>query len=142
MIARIRHLLTMLFAAGYLAQTLVLGVVHIHSGDGSKCDGQVNGCLAVEEWSEHDHPHAGCHGSHDHSPADSRDDTEPRRLPAHDHENCSICRHLVERPISADSVRPPLVGEAIEPIEPALPIFYRIALPQIHFSRGPPAQSC
>jgi hypothetical protein len=27
-------------------------------------------------------------------------------------------------------------------IEPTRPVFYQIALPKVHFSRGPPARSC
>lgn len=142
MIARVRLLLTMLFAAGYLAQALVLGVIHLHTGDDSNCDGQTNGCLATEEWSPCEHSHGGCHGSHECLPSDSRDDHGHRRSPAHNHENCSICHHLVAQSISTESVRSPLVGEAVELVESARPIFHQVAQPRIHFSRGPPAQCC
>ena len=140
--SRLRLLLTILFAAGYLAQSLVLGVVHLHTGERSQCDGQISDCVAVETRSGHNHSHGGCHESHDQSPTDGRDDTGSGRSPDHDHENCSICRHLVEKTISAESVCPPLAGETVEPIKVTLPIFYRVALPRTHFSRGPPAQCC
>ena len=143
MITRLRPFLTILFAAGYLCQSLVLGVIHLHMSDGSWCDGQISGCVAVETQP---HSHGGCHGTHDQSSADNgqspADDRDSGRRPAHDHENCSICQHLVEKTLSAESVCLPLTGEAVEPIETALPISYPVPLPRTHFSRGPPAQCC
>jgi hypothetical protein len=146
MITRLRLFLTMLFAAGYLCQSLVLGVIHLHMSDGSRCDGQISGCAAVETQAP---SHRSCHGSHNQCPSDNgqcpsddRSDGGSGRRPAHDHENCSICHHLVEKTLSAEAVCPPRTGEAVEPIETALPIFYPAPLPRTQFSRGPPAQSC
>ena len=142
MTSKLRPLLTALFAAGYLAQSLVLGVVHIHTGQQSQCDGQVGNCAASRVRVTHDHVHGHCHGSHEQAPAHGHDDSRSRQTPDHDHENCSICRHLVEKPLSAESVGPLLVSEIVEPIEVTAPIFYWVALTRTHFSRGPPAQCC
>ena len=141
MFLKLRPLLTTLFAAGYLAQVIFLGVAHHHTVDrcahGSQCSVDLQG-----RSSEHEHPHGACEEPRCHSPIEQQGGSKPTRKPAHNEENCSVCHFLAASSATAESVSLQQVGEIVDSIEFTPPVFYAVSLTQIHLPRGPPTRSC
>ena len=148
MTKRLRGFCSIALAAGYLLQTLVLGVGHFHADQTAVGHGLHDSDVAISDARlphlSQDHPGCcGTHGQpeHDQEGSSQRSHSCPT-APGHDSDDCSVCRHLLAKPVLVDSVGLPQICGSIESVEPALPVFYGLTWTLLHLSRGPPAETC
>ena len=144
-----RQTLTFLFAASFLAQTTLMGVLHVHFGHDCATHSHTSAEPADSKatcWRLPEDQHGVCcpcgtghvstHGQHE------GDDSKREPPTPHDHDNCSICQVLAQRLIAVEYVIVPEVGERLELVNVSPAVCYTASPQLLRYSRGPPAGTC
>jgi len=122
-------LFAVLFSTAYLVANMFVGPTHRH------CD---QGCA-------HSDIHSDCHDGHEHGCPGEEIETasaHPHSLPlapAHDEDDCLVCRYLAKPPLPPAFVEVPHVVGSVGLLDLALPAEDIAAPLSTHHSRAPPA---
>ncbi len=129
------------FSAVFLVETVLVGVVHqhadvacTHDAAGDRVPGQADNALPAEAHSQHQH------GACAHPGQDAeRQSIAPReKTPAHDDDDCVVCRYLAERSLTVNWVRLPDTCDRVGHVDAPRQVVDVASPLNTHFSRGPP----
>ena len=130
------------FSAIFLVETVLVGVVHqhgdvacIHNAARDRVPGQTDNALSAEAHSHHQH--GDC--SHPGQDAERQSNAPREKTPAHDDDDCVVCRYLAERSLTVNWIGLPDVCKYVVHVDVPRQVADVASPLNTHFSRGPPA---